>query len=180
MTTDSPARKLHDKGEAGPISSRTQMLGAVPKRWFSWDFTVLDGQTPVADIDVSWWRERGVLTIENRPYQVYREGLLSGAFVLEGDHGVLARASKPSAFTRRIAIESQGRRYELKPKSVFTRAFDLLRNDKPAGSLSPEGLFTRRMRVDLPEELPLPVRVFIVWLTVILWKRQHDQAAAGG
>jgi len=28
--------------------------------------------------------------------------------------------------------------------------------------------------VDLPHELPLPVRMFIVWLTVISWRRQQN------
>ncbi len=30
------------------------MLNAIPKSWFSWDFTVLEGSQPVADIAVSW------------------------------------------------------------------------------------------------------------------------------
>ena len=40
------------------------MLRVVPKRWFSWDFTVMDESNTVADIDMSWWREKGVLAVE--------------------------------------------------------------------------------------------------------------------
>ena len=36
---------------------------------------------------------------------------------------------------------------------------------------------TRRALVDLPPDLPLPVRVFVIWLTVILWKRQAEAAS---
>ena len=46
--------------------------------------------------------------------------------------------------------------------------------ETPKAKEIPEGLFTRRARINLPEELPLPVRVFMIWLTVILWKRDAD------
>lgn len=66
----------------------------------------------------------------------------------------------------------------LRAKSVFRRGFVLLDGDREIGSLSPEGIFTRRATVDLPQALPLPVKVFIIWLAVILWKRSSDAAAA--
>ena len=153
------------------------MLKAIPKRWFSWDFTVMEGSQPVADIDVSWWREKGLLTVHGIDYMVYREGLMSGAFILELDGTVLARAEKPSAFHRAFLIEHAGKQYTLRAKSAFRRAFLLLDGSREIGSLSPEGIFTRRATVEFPEELPLPVKVFIMWLAVILWKRDSDSAA---
>jgi len=154
------------------------MLKAIPKRWFSWNFTVMEGSQPVADIDVSWWREKGLLTIQGTTYKVYREGLMSGAFILESAGAVLARAEKPSAFRNSFIIEHAGKHYTLCKKSAFRREFLLLDGSGEIGSLSPEGIFTRRARVDLPEDLPLPVRVFIIWLAVILWKRDSDAGGA--
>lgn len=149
------------------------MLTAVPRHWFSWDFTLTDGEKPLAEIDSSWWREKGVLTIADKPYRVYREGPL-GAFVLESNGNVLARAEKPSAFSRRIVLHYSGTRYELKPRHVLSRTFQLLKGTAVVGALSPKGLPSRRMDIDLPEELPLAVRVFVVWLTVMLRKRDSD------
>ena len=154
------------------------MLRAIPKGWFSWDFTVMEGSRPVADIDISWWREKGVLTVEGKSYKVYREGLMSGAFILESGGSVLARAEKPSAFLRHFEIDHDGRRYTLRAKHAWGRAFELLDGLTRIGSLHPDGLFTRRVIVDLPEDLPMPVRVFIIWLTVILWKRASDSSTA--
>ena len=85
------------------------MLTAVPKSWFSCDFTVMDGTLRVGDIDMSCWREKG---------------------------------------------------------------------DKVVGALSPRGLFTRRAAIDLPETMPLSVRVFIIWLAVIIWKRDAEAQGA--
>jgi hypothetical protein len=152
------------------------MLTAAPRSWFSWDFTLAAGEERLAEIDISWWREKGVLTIANKPYRVYREAPLIGAFVMESDGIVLARAEKPSALRRRMLVEHAGTRYELKPLRSFSRDFQLLAGTEVVGTLSASGLLSRRMNIALPEELPLPVRVFVVWLTVILWKRDFEAA----
>jgi hypothetical protein len=105
---------------------------------------------------------------------------MSGKFILEADGAIVASAQKPSSLRRRLLIEHDGRQYELKPQGLFTRTYEL--HDGPAviGSLSARHVFTRAMDVDLPETLPLPVRVFVVWLTVILWKRDAQASSAGG
>jgi hypothetical protein len=154
------------------------MLTALPKNWLSWDFTVTERSQAVAAIDTSWWREKGVLTVQGVDYRVYREGVMGGDFILESAGSIMARAAKPSAFYRSFNIDHADRQYTLRAKSAFRRAFLLLEGDREIGSLSPEGIFTRRATVDLPETLPLPVKVFIIWLSVILWKR--DAAAAAG
>ena len=154
------------------------MLTAVPKSWFSWDFTVMDGTQPVGDIDVSCWREKGVITVQGVDYRVYREGLMSGDFILASDDKVLARATKPSAFRRTFVVDYAGKQYTLRAKSALRRAFELLDRDRVVGALSPRGLFTRRAAIHLPETMPLSVRVFIIWLAVIIWKREAE--AQGG
>ena len=152
------------------------MLRAIPKRWFSWDFAVVQGSQPLADVDMSCWREKGVLTIQGKNHRVYREALLSGDFVLESPESVVARATKSSALRRSFFITHDGKQYTLRARSIFGRAFLLLDGDREVGSLAPEGLCTRRAAIDLPEDLPLPVKVFIIWLAIILWKRDADSA----
>jgi hypothetical protein len=156
------------------------MLTAIPKHWFTWDFTVHEGSQAIAEIDVSWWREKGTLTIQGQDYRVYREGVMSGYFVLESAGSVLARAEKPSAFRRTFLVEHAGRQYTLQAKSAWRRAFVLLQGSEEVGGIAPLGIFSRRASVDFPESLPLPVRVFLLWLAVLLWKREADSAAASG
>ena len=153
------------------------MLTANPQSWFSWDFTLAMNGESVADIDLSSWREKGALTVAKSTYRVYREGLCSGAFVLEFDGAVVARAHKPSAWTRRLVLDFGGAQFELKPRSAFTRGFQLLKGEQLVGTLLPANVLTRKINVELPEELPLQIRAFIVWLTVLLWKRDASAAA---
>jgi len=154
------------------------MLTTVPKSWFSWDFTVMDGAKPVGDIDISWWREKGILTVEGADYRVYRDGVMIGDFILASDDAVLARAKKPSAFRSVFIVNYADKQYTLRPTSVWGRAFALLDRDKVVGTLSPRGIFTRRAAIDLPKTMPLSVRVFIIWLAVLIWKRESDAQGA--
>jgi hypothetical protein len=156
------------------------MLNAVPKNFLSWDFRVLDGGREVAAMDLSLWREKGTLSVEGVPYRVYREGLASGAFVIEDPGGqVLARAEKPNALRRSFVVEHGARRLRLEAWSPIGRAFVLRDDQGVIGTIKPDNFITRRATADLPEDLPLPVRIFFLWLVFILWRRDARSEAGG-
>jgi hypothetical protein len=74
-------------------------------------------------------------------------------------------------------LDFGGAQFELKPQSPFTRGFQLLKGKRIVGTLLPASFLTRKINVELPEDLPLQIRAFIVWLTVLLWKRDASAAA---
>ena len=156
------------------------MLDIEPRRWFSWDFTVARGDRRVAELDISWWRERGALAIDGATYAITREGLLSGDFRMSAPDGqTMATASKPSMLHRRFDIVHAGHTITLRARSAWARTMDVLLDGRDVGAITPAGAWTRRATADLPETLSLPVQVFVVWLAVLLWKREQDAAAAG-
>lgn len=120
------------------MSSNT--LNIVPQGWFSWDFTIMAESEVVAEVDISWWREKGELTVQGDVYKVYREGLMSGAFVLESGGVMIARAEKPNFILRSYDIEHEGKHYTLQASSAFRRQFVLLDGDREVGSIEPEGI----------------------------------------
>lgn len=150
------------------------MLQIAPKHWYSWDVTATDESGEVADIATSWWREKGTLTVDGQMYRAYREAPTSGAFVLEHAGSVLARAEKPSIARREFVIHHAGREFILRARSRFRRVFVLLEGSGEVGRLAPRNAFTRTAAADFPRDLPLPVRAFIVWLTMIAWRRAQD------
>jgi hypothetical protein len=154
-------------------------LSIVPSRWFSWDFTVSQGSEAVAEIDISWWRERGELTVQGASFGVSREGMMAGDFLLESDRGVVARATKPSMMRRLFAVQHGAKTYTLRARSAWRRGFVLLEGEREVGTIDPAGPWTRRASAALPPEVPLPVQVFLIWLTVLMWKRESDSASAG-
>ena len=150
-------------------------LTAIPKSWFSWDVQGLNGTRQVAEIDLAYGQRESLLSGEGAPYRVFREGMASGAYVLQDAGGrAAARAEKPSAFSRCFVIEHAGRRMVLEAISPFGRAFVLTERDAEVGSVRPEGFVSRRATASFPEDLPLPVKVFMLWLVIILWRRNAD------
>jgi len=140
----------------------------------------MDGPRPLAQIDQSWWLEKGVLSALGVDHHVYREGVMSGDFILQRGGSVLARATKPSAFRRAFVLTYNETPYTLRAKSAFRRTFLLLDGTEQIGSIVPHGALTRRATVQLPDEWPFPVKAFAIWLTIILWKRDADAAASSG
>ena len=106
-----------------------------------------------------------------------RQGVL-GPFLLEGPSGELARAVKVSAFRQQFTLTVGEREYTLRRLSWWRREFGLFYGGASVGSVAPESWFSRRAQVFLPEDLPGGVRAFVVWLTVLMWKRDAETAAS--
>lgn len=149
------------------------VLTLAPRNWFTWNFSLLDGERLLADIHFSSWRERGVLTVEGVDYSVYRESML-GDFLLERAGSMVARAEKPSAFLRSFIIKYKERSYTLQAESSFRRAFVLLDGAREIGSIAPESVWTRTAVVTLPDDWPLPLKSFAIWLTLLRWRRESN------
>jgi hypothetical protein len=154
------------------------MLQLEPKHWYSWDFTLSDGGAPVAAIDFSNWRERGELTIQGQTYQVTKQGLMSGEFRLEWPGGTVATATRDGLAGRRFHITHGAHTYTIKRRKWWGRDMVLLDGDREVGWVVPAGAFTRRGSASLPEQVPLPVRVFMVWIALLVWKREAEAAHA--
>lgn len=152
------------------------MLELVPLGWFSWDFSVTQSGSPVAEIRISSRREKGVLAVGGSRYNIYREGMVSGQFILELNGIQLAHAEKRRRY-RSFTVQHEDKTYILKAESAFRQTFLLSENDRQIGSISPARMFKRKAMADLPDELPLSMKVFLLWLTVILWKRDSETAA---
>jgi hypothetical protein len=149
-------------------------LQVVPTHWYSSDFTIRQASRAVANADVSWWREKGALTIEGVRYEAYREGVLTGTFVLERNGTVIARAEKPSALFRKYLVRHGDREYTLDARSAFRRAFVLLDGSRQIGTIEPTSALTREAIANLPDSWPLPIRAFVIWLTMTQWRRDQS------
>jgi hypothetical protein len=156
------------------------MLKAVPKGWFTTKFVLVDYAKPVGLIAMAWGSESATIRIGSETYRTYRQGFMSGLFLLESANGgIFATADKPSAFVRSFQLTFDGQTFALEAESAFFRKFILRDRGEVIGSIYPNGIFTRASTIDLPESFPLPLRAFMFWLVALLWKRASDSAAAG-
>lgn len=148
------------------------VLIAIPRNIFSWDFAVERDGEPIADIDMSWFRERAEVRIGGQTYLFSRENMLLGTFALRQGNRIIARAQKASVFRRAFEVETDGRTLTLSAVSVFRREFELVREGAQMGRIYPRSWFGRTAVIDLPDELSLPVQVFLFWLVIVLWRRK--------
>jgi hypothetical protein len=157
---------------------RRMRVTIVPKRWFSWDFSVISGGRTLAALDLFTWRERAEIRIGDVTHHAFRERAMSGDFVIEAAGRQLARAAKPSVFRNTFVVSYDGRDYTLRKASVWRREFELMDGERRIGTLAPESCWSRRATAELPSDWPAPITAFVVWLVIILWKREATAAAA--
>lgn len=154
------------------------MLRSIPKRWFSWDCRIEEDGVEVALLDLSALRDAANFDLDGRPWQIRREGLVRGDWLLQSDGQIVARATKPSAFTREFEVVADNRRMLLRPVGIARRAFELRHGDTVIGGMAPVGLFRRSADIALPEELQLATRIFLAFLVLTQWRRA--QRASSG
>jgi hypothetical protein len=150
------------------------MLKAIPHHWFTWNCGIVENQAIVGSLDFSVWGEAGELRIQNESFRAYRE---SSNFYLADQQRCVAIATKPNPLFRQFFIKQGEARYELQATSASGRRFIVQEYGQVVGAIYPAHAFTRQAIVDLPESMPLSVRLFIVWLVLTLWRRQKTAAS---
>jgi len=155
------------------------MLTATPKSGFSWDFLIYDEGRLLTELDLSWFRERGNFTLHGKDFIVLRKGWLRSEFTLESEGQELATAEKTSAFFRSFQVNLSGQSMELRAASPLTRRFLLVdATGRQIGSVVPNHWFTRRCTIDFPDDIDLPVRVFLFLLVLFLWRRAASSSSS--
>lgn len=132
------------------------------------------GAEDVARLDLSWWRERGVLSTGGHSFTIRRTRAPGRPFVLEREGQEVARAEKPSAFRSRFVLFLGDERCELRKPHVLSRAFVLYRGEHAVGEIAKKGLTGRRATLDLPDAWPLPLQAFVFFLARIVWNREQS------
>src|SRR5580698_8013294 len=97
----------------------------VPHGWLSWDFSVMRGDSVVAEIEIPRWRKRGVIKTGGLHYAAYREGVIGGAFILALNTAQLGRAERPHWLSRSFTFKHEEKTYRLKAE-WFGSSFVLL------------------------------------------------------
>jgi len=148
-------------------------MRAYSRGFFSPHYIVEDAGESVELRASGWLRVRAAFDLDGAAYELRREGFL-GSFVLERDGDVVARADK-RAFQSAFDVEIGHYGCSLAKTSFFGNQFGLFEGDEQVGSIR-KGMFTSEVAADLDFIRALPAKVFVVWLALLLWKRQDASA----
>jgi hypothetical protein len=154
------------------------MLRAIPRSLLSWDFSILEDDVEAAGLTTAWMSEQGRLYVGGVEYNLYRQGWRHGAFVIEGEGAILAQADKPTVFTRRFEVAYDHHALCLAAQSPLTRAFSVYEKDAEIGRIYPDCWFTRKTTIDLPDVIVLPVKAFLFWLVILMWRRAKRSSSS--
>lgn len=155
-------------------------LFAKPAGLMSDHFVVSDDGVHLCRIDQSGGRERAEFTVHDETY-VAKNELLGGDFLLEKAGQLIARADKRTL--RRVfdvtvlPATSAERSYELRVGGLIIKGgrYSLEADGRKVGELV-KTPFLRSAQATLPEDMPLPVQVFLLWIGLMMWRRERDAA----
>jgi hypothetical protein len=144
-----------------------------PKRLFSMRrYTLTRDGLEIGQIDCGGVRQHASLTVGGASYSPISEGVLRTKFHLDSGGARIADVEPAGTYFRRFIVHAGTKTYTLKVASWFGRNFVLTENDVEVGRIARTGFFTARCNAELPDDLPLPVQAFLIWLVLITWRRQ--------
>lgn len=159
------------------------MLEIKPAGLFSSDYGIFEDGNILGVIDkkILSLKEKATLLIKNQKYSVSREGILSGHFLMTSQGTVIARAEKAGFIRDVFVIKYDGRELRLEGKSLSLRdKFFLFEGTGQIGSLFQKSLFSRKMVFDVQVEIPLEIKLFIIYLALVIKSRNSESAPGGG
>jgi hypothetical protein len=107
-----------------------------------------------------------------RTFTITRKGFFGPVTELWLDKTLVASA-KQAVLVNSHAVTHGGHAWQLKAINLLATKFGLLRGEEQVGNISPVHLGgSVEAIVDLPDELPAEVQVFLMW--IVLWKWISD------
>ena len=92
-------------------------MEAVPRSFFSWNFEILENSQKIADLDMSSWREKGLVQVDGANFTISKEGFINPTFTFSQDNTELATATKETMLSHGFVVDVDGKRFYLKKKS---------------------------------------------------------------
>jgi hypothetical protein len=154
------------------------MLRAIPKGWWTLKYELLDNEEVVGLVEFHFATEGATITIGSEVYEARGKGWFNREYFFEtAERRFIASAENP-AFSGRFEVNFDNRLYSLqKDKGLLNTTYVLIDGDGVIGSITPDGIFSRKSTIDIQNSFPLPIQAFMFWLVALLWKRATDSTA---
>ena len=120
-------------------------------------------------------REGCVFTLDGAEYRVERDG--RRRFVLHGPGGRAATAERATG--REWTVQAQSGNVKLVKPSLWRSGWEIHQRGSARGTIRHDGVFSRSFVADMPSDVPMPVRVFALYVLLVHFERQNNAAAAG-
>jgi len=128
-------------------------------------FEVTENGSPIATLDSTSLS----LEVPGAQYTVERHGAVGPEYKLKEGETTLATAKQAPMFNR-YTVTCDGTEWDFKAIGITAQKFGLYQGEEQFGTISAGGYFSRLkdITIDLPDELPRPVQLFL--LLNLVWK----------
>ncbi len=151
---------------------------ARPRSLFNFAFDLEADGGVVGMVQHKLFGRKGFVQIGDWQYEIARVGPIAWELRQVGVPGAVASSHRPGMMRTRLQVDWTGRTVELSRSGMGYR-FKLLENGEQIGGMHLANLFSRRLILDIPEDIPQPVVGFMVWLVVRMRRAAATAAAAG-
>jgi hypothetical protein len=137
-----------------------------------------DGKV-MAVLRASNWKEAATAVVGDRGWIfTKRKGELLGRWSTEPEDAARLRARSASFWRGTWTLDLEGRPVEMQNVSMWKGTHRYLSRGKQIAESGATGLWSPRPTLDADDALPLHQQVFLLWLELVLSRR--NSAAAGG
>jgi hypothetical protein len=156
------------------------MLKATAKGWLGthWQISGGDDQPAIA-LELASIRSQATWNLDGQQYRVFRERAGDRPFVLTVDGQRLASATRTSFWRRTFRVSADGGMWTLAMTSAWRGRWELSDGAGSVGSIQVIGLLQRSTLIDLPDTLPIPLRIFMAAM-VLLFARDDTTGSVAG
>ncbi len=152
---------------------------ADPQSLFTFAFDLVRGGLTVGLVQHRLFGRKGVVRVDGIEYEVLRTGPVAFALAQVGVPGMLVSAERPGLLRSRYRVSWDSQEVEL-VRSALGFRMNLVRAGEEVGTMRLANLFSRRVIIDVPEDLPVRVVAFLVWLMIRMRRAAASSAAAAG
>jgi hypothetical protein len=144
------------------------------------ELPVLRGGSPVAVLRAPNWKEAATAVVGDREWTfVKRKGEILGRWSVEPEDSVRLRARQTSFWKSTWSLDLEGRPVEVQNVSMWKSARRYLSGGQQLAQSGATGGGSPRATLDADDALPLHQQVFLLWLELVLSRRNNAAVAAG-
>ena len=143
------------------------------------ELPVLRNGTPVAVLRASNWKEAATAVVGDREWVfTKRKGELRGRWSTEPEDTARLRARSASFWKGTWTLDLEGRPVELENVSMWRSTHRYVSGGQQLARSGSTGAWSPRPTLDADDALPLHQQVFLLWLELVI-SRRNSAAAAG-
>ncbi len=149
------------------------MLRLIRQGWFLPRFKVFENDVELPNMAFKFGSKTMNFEIQGVDYKFEaRETFFSGgSYVIESNNSILTVAERPGRLGRTFSFVLGAKQYHLCSETGWKPSFVLLEGEHLVGKIYSEKGFRGDVIAELPADLSLPVKMFMLWLVMLIWNQ---------